>query len=100
MFQSEALATPQVWACAHLLQIRLGHGNAQEKGLGRVLLSSPAGTAGLLAVGAAIVMVGCGPTVKQLRIPEKKGGAQRKHMFAAQMIVMERAPPRRFENLG
>lgn len=71
--------------------LRIGH---CRKGLGRVLLTPPAGAAaGLLAVSAASVMIGCGPTVKEPESQPKEGGSI-KRRSAAQMIGMEHSLPR------
>lgn len=53
---------------------------------GLVSLSLLAAVTGFLAVSVTSVMIGCGPTVKELRIPAKRG-LQIKHMFAAQMTA-------------
>lgn len=53
---------------------------------GLVSLSLLAAVTGFLAVSVTNVMIGCGPTVKELRIPAKRG-LQIKHMFAARMTA-------------
>lgn len=45
-----------------------------------------------MAVSVASVMIDCGPTVKEPRIPAKIG-AQIKHTLAAQMMVKGVLPP-------